>query len=57
VIPKLADITVEYIEKEPVPDNFQVRYHEKTGAGDTFEPVQLNELQKCVFRENSNLFC
>jgi predicted ATP-binding protein involved in virulence len=44
VIPKLADITIEYFGKEPVTDKFQVRYHEKNDAGDTFEPVQLNEL-------------
>jgi predicted ATP-binding protein involved in virulence len=44
VIPKLADITVEYFEKERVVNQLQIRYHEKNDAGGTFSPVKLNDL-------------
>jgi AAA15 family ATPase/GTPase len=44
VIPKLADITVEYFENEFVINQFQIRYHEKNDAGGTFSPVKLNDL-------------
>jgi predicted ATPase len=44
VIPKLADITVEYFENELVINQLQIRYHEKNDAGGTFSPVKLNDL-------------
>jgi predicted ATP-binding protein involved in virulence len=44
VIPQLADIKVEYIEKAPFMKRYQVRYYEKGEQGETLAPVKLNEL-------------
>jgi predicted ATP-binding protein involved in virulence len=44
VIPQLADIKVEYIEKAPFMKRYQVRYYEKGEQSETLAPVKLNEL-------------
>jgi predicted ATP-binding protein involved in virulence len=44
VIPQLADIRVEYFEKELLTNQYQVRYYEKGEHGTVYEPVLLNDL-------------
>jgi predicted ATP-dependent endonuclease of OLD family len=44
VLPQLANITVEYFEKELIPHRYQVRYYEKSDNGKTYEPVKLDDL-------------
>ncbi|MEY4937595.1 MAG: hypothetical protein RIS64_3954 [Bacteroidota bacterium] len=44
ILPQLANITVEYFEKEQIPNRYQVRYYEKSNNGKTYEPVKLDDL-------------
>jgi predicted ATP-dependent endonuclease of OLD family len=44
VLPQLANITIEYFEKELIPHRYQVRYYEKSDNGKTYEPVKLDDL-------------
>jgi predicted ATP-dependent endonuclease of OLD family len=44
LLPQLADIKVEYFEKERIPHRYQVRYYEKGEDGQIYEPVKLNDL-------------
>jgi predicted ATP-dependent endonuclease of OLD family len=44
IIPKLADIKVEYFEKETITNRFQVKYYEQSDNGEIYAPVKLNDL-------------
>jgi hypothetical protein len=44
VVPQLADIKVEYFEKELITNRYQLRYAEKGDNGQLYEPVKLSDL-------------